>query len=111
MVRDEEYIQPEGFALTNMYNFLDKITEHESCFTGEKATKLYLDKYTFHDFRRVHITILALEWGLNMDVAQTHGHSTLTTTRKYYQWGLIQQRKKRSAKLKLNVRVGKSADF
>lgn len=53
--------------------------------------------YTPHDFRRLHITLQVFDLESFFLVSQVHGHASEETTKKYYQWGLAQRRKKSSA--------------
>ncbi len=95
MLANGEHEKPEGFDKIKACAMIQEMAVDNSAFQ--------FDKWRFHDGRRFHITMLALEWGEFWDVAQAHGHASVETTKRYYQWGLVQRRKKKSGKFALNL--------
>lgn len=60
-------------------------------------------EYSPHDFRKAHITALALEVSDFFLVGNLHGHKSENTTRRYFQFEMTRRRKhgQRTSKLKL----------
>jgi hypothetical protein len=90
-----ENIKPTAFTKGSAQNLMNALPIDTS------EVKFHL--WRFHDFRRCHITLVGLQWGEFWDVAQVHGHASVSTMQKYYQWGLAQRRKARGTAFRLNI--------
>jgi integrase len=90
-----EHLKPDKFTKNMAGTFMSTLPADESPYR--------FDKYTFHDFRRLHITLLTLEWSDFWDVAQAHGHKGIKQTQDYFQWGLMQRRRASATLFELNV--------
>ena len=65
--------------------------------TSTDNSEFRFSEYRSHDDRRLNITLQCLDLNLpdRIDICcQTHGHSNRETFAKYFQWGLMQKRKK-----------------
>jgi integrase len=59
--------------------------------------------YSPHDFRKAHITTLALEVSDFFLVGNLHGHKSEATTRRYFQFELTRRRKHSNGAKKLQL--------
>lgn len=81
-------------------------TDHNEVYKFIKAQNNLDASYPFseyspHDFRRLHITLQALDLQSFFMVAQLHGHSSEDTTKRYYQWGHMKRRRKSGSAFQL----------
>jgi integrase len=84
-----------GLAKTTWYSYLEALAVDHS--------QAGFHRWLFHDYRRLHITLLALDWSDFWDVAHVHGQRSPSTAMRYYQWGLVRRRRTKAAKFRLNL--------
>ena len=81
-----EAIEREEFKGETTYDIVDRTIEE----SGHKV----FSQYSTHDFRRLSITHHVLHTGDMFLTSRLHGQVSDIVVRRYYQWGLEQQRQK-----------------